>query len=318
MPTATNQKAAINDMTAQMDSMLNASQEEYIWALQDRYGEFENRLISDIRNIHIEAQGEGVASQDILKQFEVDAKVTSTIKTELLRLNQDVNESLFDEMVSQYKDAYNASAWTLDQATPPDVEPDYDIPTESYLREFLIQPWKGSMFSKRFAQINNDMAHDLQISVYQAMSSGQSAYNLGKTISGIIGTQDDGYKYQANMIARTELMRASNLAIEKNYDDNDDIINDWVWIDTSGMRTCDDCDERGGLTYDEVKEIADGQGLDLDPPIHPHCRCRWNASVKSWNELLGKDMAGTNEKIEPKPFSNWADENLDSKDRGNL
>ncbi len=305
-------------MTAQMDAMLGASQDEYVKALTDRYGEFEQRLTADIRNIQIEAQGAGVAGQDLLKRFEVDAKVEATIKAELLRLNQDVNTSLYDEMVSQYKDAYNASAWTLDQAIPPEIEPRYDIPTESYLREFLIQPWKGSMFSKRFAQINNDMAQDLQISVYQAMSSGQSAYNLGKVISGVIGTPDNGYKYQANMIARTELMRASNLAIEKNYNDNDDVLDDWIWIDTSGIRTCDDCDERAGHTYDEVVEIADDQGLDLDPPVHPHCRCRWNAAVKSWQELLGDDMQGSNEKIKPQPFDIWANENLETKNRGNL
>ena len=69
-------------------------------------------------------------------------------------------------------------------------------------------------------------------------------------------------KHRAEMIARTETIRAYNTAAVNQYGRWG--VKKWVWITAFDERTCDICAN------------LDGQVFDLDaprPPAHPLCRC---------------------------------------------
>jgi hypothetical protein len=305
----TNQKAVIARMQKSMDAALEASQDEYIAALVKRYAEFEERLKADILRIHTEMFKGGTPNYSDFEAFSGDAIVQDAIKQELERLNQDVNESLHDELVRQYKSAYNRSSWVIDESTPMPVDIVYEMPIEPIVREMMAEPWEGAMFSQRIGVINDFMAQDIQQQVTQAMLSGDSVYDLGKRISGVIGTEEESYAYRSKMIAQAELLRASNRAINNSYDQNEDIIDDWYWMTRSlgSGRLCEECAERSGKSYKEVSEdIAPYQDKsDVDPPIHPWCACRWSARVKSWNDLVGKELAAM-KNDETMGYDEWA------------
>lgn len=333
------QATAIQGMTEDAWKIINASQQEYIDALVKRYSEFEARISADILKLHTETFEDGTADYSTFVQAQGDIKLAEIIKNELRRLNQDVNESLLDELISQYKDAYNTSAWVIDQSTPPSIEINYDMPTESTLRQLVSSDWKGAMFSQRIGIINDFMAKDIQQEVIQSVLSGDSAKTLSKRISDVIGTEDSDYKYRASMIARTELMRASNLAGMAALEQNDDIMETWVWISRSlaSPRLCEYCAERSGMTYEEVQALIEEDDEQaekgLDPPAHPHCACIWGPKVKSWAELLGGDVTERikptamvvprpdGEGYDPAPkmgYNEWADKILSDADRGSL
>lgn len=81
-----------------------------------------------------------------------------------------------------------------------------------------------------------------------------------------------GDDVRAEMIARTEVMKASNEGLSQSWSQAVDIglLNGdekKEWIATAGC--CDDCDELDG----EQVPIDDDFSIGDDPPAHPNCRC---------------------------------------------
>lgn len=70
-------------------------------------------------------------------------------------------------------------------------------------------------------------------------------------------------RQRADMIARTETIRAYNRAALNQYERYG--VKKFVWIFAGGERSCPTCEEREGAIY-EVGEVD-------EPPIHPNCRC---------------------------------------------
>ena len=329
---AKSQIVAIQDMTDASWKMLQASSETYADALLRYYEDFEKRVIADLSLIHSEAANQGTASYSDFLQTQGHLKTLGALQNQLQDLNKNVNSVLYDSLVQQYKDAYNHSAWVLDETTPPNVDINYTMPPEDALRQFVSEPWNGAMFSQRIGEINNAMAQDIQQAVTQAMLSGDSVSELGKRISDVIGDADSDYMYRAKVIAKTEMARMSDLAHEKFYDSNADLVDDWYWVSRSVMspRLCDDCAERSGKGYEEVKLIAAGQDHDeLDPPIHPNCACVWMARPKKWKDLLSPELSkGLSDKPwyqmayedngvqnqNPMEYKDWASQYLDGEE----
>jgi hypothetical protein len=288
------QRVVIDELTQAAEKMLSASNNVYLESLMDRYREFARRVIADIAAITQEAQVDGTPSFSAFTRFQGDAKLLEVLSGEINNLNSDVVPGLSQQLVQQYRDAYNHSAWVLDQTTPPNIEIEYDIPHEGYIRQFVSTEWSGAMFSQRIGAINDFMSQDIQQAVTQAMMSGTANQDLARIISGIIETSDSSFMDRARTIAVTETARAATLARNNFFDQNDEYIDDWYWVSRSIMspRICDDCAERSTLSYDEVVKIAPSQDHDeLDPPIHPRCSCSWMARAKSFKKLLGPELS---------------------------
>lgn len=323
------------------DAMLQASTDAYIEALQGRWDEFSARLEADLLRIHTEIFQTGDVSYATFVQAQGDFKVASAIRSELIRLHGDIIDGQYEALVAQYKDAYNVTSWALDEATPFNVDVKYAIAPENQIRQFVSGEWKGDMFATRNEKEMYFLSQDLQKEVTLAMLQGQSASELSKTIQGVIGTENSDYKYRAERIARTELLRAANMSRKHVFDQNKDIIEVEVWVTRAlaDGRLCPECRERAGKTREEVVLIAAEQDLDEDPPAHPNCGCTWMPKLKSIKDLLPEelskgieDFAGPDElvnpimkdgdlvftKAKPDSFDSWSDKYLSDAERGNL
>lgn len=310
----TDQEEAIQRMLDASDEMLSASTEEYVSALQDKWSEFQSRLEADILKIHSELPED--ASYADFVRFAGDKKISEAIAIQLQKLHVSVETDRMEALVQQYKDAYSQTAWVVDSATPPEVDIEHNLAHDSQIRQFVAEDWPDNMFVTRNAKEFYFLAQDIKKEVTLAMMQGQSVQELSKTLQGVIGNEDSDYKYRATRIARTELLRAANLGRQTLYDQNDDIVDDQVWVTRAltSLRLCEDCAERGGLTYDEVADLAEEQELFVDPPCHPNCGCTWMPKIKTPEELLGpelgKGMDFSEIKYSPEAYKSWAESNL--------
>lgn len=93
-------------------------------------------------------------------------------------------------------------------------------------------------------------------------------------------------EHRAEMIARTEMIRASNMGARISYEIFG--IKEMIWLDTDDSRTCPICKSMDGKTVaigqpfasiGDVIEAEDGSQYKIAyetvevPPIHPSCRC---------------------------------------------
>ena len=312
-----NQDDAIQSMMDSSDKALRQSTDDYVDDLQSKWDDFQARLEADILKIHSQLPEDATYADFV--QFQGDAKVSKVIAEQLKRLHIDIDSSRMDALIQQYKDAYNMSAWTLDEATPPSVEIDHNLATDDQIKMFVSADWDNSMFVTRNAKEFYFLAQDVKKEVTLAMLQGSSVKELTDSIADVIGDEDSDYRYRSERIARTELIRAATIGRQHLYDTNDDLMEDQVWI-TRGMgspRLCENCAERSGMTYDDVVDIADEQELDVDPPCHPNCCCQWAPKLKSMSELLGpelskgvKDFDEEEFKFNPQTYQKWATANL--------
>jgi SPP1 gp7 family putative phage head morphogenesis protein len=322
---ALTQHAAIQKMLDSSDDALTQSTDDYVDDLLSKWTEFQGRLENDIMMIRSRLP-EKVTYSDFVR-FQGDAKIEGAIAEQLKRLHVSVEQDRIDSLIAQYKDAYNVSAYAIDESTPPEVDITYNLASDDQIKMFVSADWGDNMFVTRNAKEFYFLAQDIKKEVTLAMLQGQSVQQLSKAIQGVIGDEDSDYKYRSTRIARTELLRAANIARNHLYDQNDELISKRIWVTRAlgDGRLCEDCAERAGKTYDEVEEIADEQEMEVDPPIHPACGCTWMAVPKNPSEFLSpelskgiKDFDTDNVKYNPPSYKSWADDYLTTAERGNL
>jgi SPP1 gp7 family putative phage head morphogenesis protein len=92
---------------------------------------------------------------------------------------------------------------------------------------------------------------------------GSPVDTIADNIADVVGSDD-----RAEMIANTECSRIMADASIDTYADND--IAEWEWLAEDDDRTCDDCDDLDGQSFDVSPDSDDDQQR---PPMHPRCRC---------------------------------------------
>jgi len=197
----------------------------------------------------------------------------------------------------QFVNSYDRTAYALDQATPADRPIAYSRAPEDAVKILTNTPYKGAMFSQRIGLITNAMASDIRDELTQSLIQGESMEQAAKRVTGVIGISDvespKSYANRGRVIARTEIMRAQNMARSFLYEQNKDVVDEEVWMVTPDDRLCPWCLRREGLTDTEIRDSDPGDdpwGNDTEAPLHPHCRCVKAPKLKTWKELIGLDM----------------------------
>lgn len=80
---------------------------------------------------------------------------------------------------------------------------------------------------------------------------------------------------RAQAIARTETMRAYRESTRRVFEENDDVVDGWIWVAGLGRRTCAACWALHG-SFHPLGATLDG---------HVCCRCVMAPHTKSWAEL---------------------------------
>lgn len=305
---AKSQKQAIAELGAKVERALRWNEKQEVEALLKRYEKGLRSITTDLERFYDRyAHGGKLTYGDYLR-FRMDHQVAKLAGDRLEELGVDLVRDLEKSVTDQFTEAYNRYSYVMDVTTPPNIDIDYRMPHALTIKQTLAGEWKAAMFSERIGLITRDARATIQSEFERALVQGDSAYDLGRRIRSSVGIAEDEKlvtrplagraKWRADMIARTELMRGSNLAHRKVYLDNKDIVEDRTWTTRpenqylrGRRRLCDLCLARKDKTEDEVAKIAKRQGKPLEPPIHPHCSCLWRLEPKAWKDLMTKDLA---------------------------
>lgn len=228
----------------------------------------------------------------------------NSINQTLTKLRSEINGGIEDSAVKQFAGAYQNSVYAMDQATPDNIEIEYSPPPTDAVKILVNTPYKGAMFSQRIGIITDAMASDLRDELMQSLIQGEGMEDAARRVRDVIGIADldnpQGFAARARTIARTEIMRAQNLARDYTYEQNNDLLQgdgDTDWLVTPDDKLCPWCMRREGLSDEEIEKAPAEVGGKTDPwgkstecPLHPHCRCTKIPRLKSWKDLIGLDM----------------------------
>jgi SPP1 gp7 family putative phage head morphogenesis protein len=300
------QRQAILKLNDEITKAMRVDEETYTGAVTSYYDEFLARIQADLMAMYSRVFRGGTLNYQDYQRLKMKDHTLRIIQPALSELQKKTVAELDVDLTQFYWDAYKRNAWALDQTTPPNVDISMmrdkrtNLATDPLLSNLIAQqvmaPFKGAMFSDRLGHINETMAEQIGIMTRQAALNGWSVPDLSAGIRDLVGVPPDeklitrprasAAKSRADMIARTELMRAMNLAKADLLEANDDLVEDKKWLAADDARTCDDCMDMDGLTETELED----QGFDTEMPAHPRCRCTWVPVLKTWKELLGPEL----------------------------
>lgn len=261
------------------------------------YRSAQSEILGEIQDAIRQAGGAGKMS---FAEFQRTGRYQSLLDSITDRLGTLAQKSADDveaASIQQFRGSQIRTTYALDQATPPNVLARFAEPPETAVRIVINTPFKGAMFSQRIGLITNAMASDIRDNLAQGLIQGEGIRKISKRIEKTIGAtnlQDPrGYANRATTIARTEIVRAQELARELTYEQNKDIIKSTEWYVTPDDRLCPWCLRREGKSDSEIKKMptkGDPWGNSTTLPLHPRCRCTKAPVMRSWKDLLGVDM----------------------------
>ncbi len=248
--------------------------------------------------------GNGTMNYSDYKRLRMDDTQIRMLKPYLDDLKQKQAQQMELALEDMYWEAYKRNAWALDQTTPPTTDISYltklnanpatDFYLQTFLKEQVAVQWKGAMFSQRLGVITDKMARNIQSLTDAGMVNGWSTQDLSLKIRDEMGVplnkklitrpRASAAKARADMVARTEMMRAADQAKQFLFKQNEKLVKDEKWETSDLDNVCDDCDEN----QDELFSV-----LGVRPPLHPRCACTGIPVLESWGNLLGpayKDM----------------------------
>lgn len=284
---ANTQVKVIAKITEQSRRALRNLEEQNISALQEAYKKAQVEIAGRISALI----GKGPWNTDDVKAMRFDTALNDSINQIIADLGNKTNSIIEDGMTEQYKESHAWSAYTLDQSTPGNIHPNANILPEANIRALVNEPFQGAMFSDRIGLITDGMAQDIKDGLLQSLINGESMADAAVRVDDIIGDTST-WANRAEMIARTEIMRAQNLGRDYVYDQNSDVVEGTEWISTSDGRLCEWCERRDGMSDEEIRNTESGDdpfGNSTEQPSHPNCRCTKAPKMKSWSDL-GIDM----------------------------
>jgi SPP1 gp7 family putative phage head morphogenesis protein len=231
-------------------------------------------------------------------------------------LTDDVELHLENTLIESFRQGYAGRAWVMDNSTGEDVKVRFPLLPNEAIRALLLQPsdlfldWHEELGLNRV-----DFLTKMRRSLTQSMILGESIQQAQKRLREALGIETDrrkGFKenfWKTLLIARTEILKASNQAAVAIYEQNRDILTGWEWVATRDERTCPICQQLDGkvFLFDEpdkghrirVNKKGNTRIVRQPPPSgsHPGCRCT-AVPVLADDELM-KEITG--------PWQSYAD-----------
>lgn len=235
------------------------------------------------------------------------------IGDEMERLNNQVHDALVDEQVRTYRASYYGNAW-ITSVTSNGAANIPLLPTEA-VRAQVLFPYENGTQWFRLEQNRLEFINKMRGSMIQSQIQGETVYQAQKRLADALGlpigrrTLDErqangGNFHRTEMIARTELLRSSNLGSQAVYDANADIVKGWRFEATLDSRTCPICGPLDGKEY----KLSDTRNM---PPKHPNCRCSTTPVLKDAVEMGGGTRAAQGGPVSADlTYSEWAKANL--------
>lgn len=200
-------------------------------------------------------------------------------------------KTVTDILMNVFKDTYYKNIYTLESGLTINLK--FPILKQSVISTAVNKKYKGDLFSDRIWSNKADMIDQLQKSLVQAMKGDTTIDQIGKDIKDRFGVT----AYESTRLVQTETARVHNEASDTMAHDMD--IKQVMWMATLESKTCDECADLDGKTWN----IDDDHP---DVPAHPECRCiLLNVPYDGWNPTQRKDSE-SKDIIDYTTYADWA------------
>lgn len=273
---AAQKRRQIQAATDFVRSRIITLENQYARALVPQYKRAYDELQAKLTKVWNQyVQGETWDAKDT--QFRARTEyLMDQIADEMERLQRQVHDSLIDAQVQSFRATYYGQAWVTNITGNGLAVNMPVLPTEA-VRAAVLFPYENGTQFFRLEQNRLEFINKVRGAVIQSQVQGETIYQAQKRLAAELGlpigrrTLEDrqanaGNFYRTEMIARTEILRSSNLGAHAIYDANADVVKGWRYSATLDDRTCPICSPLDGKEYalDETANI---------PPKHPNCRC---------------------------------------------
>lgn len=281
----------------------------HIWALEDE-------AVRDLADIMRQARGEmslslvnvagrygtGEAWHATDAAFRVRTdELLMQIDRELEFLEQSAATNIFGHATRAYQAGYYGRAWATDQAVRSGTRVSFARLSVEAIRAQILSPYRGLTFLDRFADARLDFVQRIRRSMVLSQIQGEGIDRAVRRLADALGLDisrhgnDRGLFSRLEMICRTEILKASNIAARAIYEQNQDVLSGYRVIVTHDERTCEICGPLDNKFY-----LIDS-GAEI-PPFHPRCRCTIVPAVK--DDVLSMLLSGPRQN-----YQDWALEN---------
>jgi len=246
-------------------------EKKFLVKIRKYLGERENQVLNKLNNIK--------------RKYWIEQKDESVFfgwsfpNKEWNRMLQEIGSDFFTTLYDVYgKEIFKE----LEYAVGESLSASFDV-TPKYLKEKIEE------LALQFAEnLNDNMIEKLRGVLSEGMMEGESMVDIASRIKDIYGSLSE---YDAERIARTEVIRISNSAADEAYKQSG-VVDYKEWSTAVDERVCPFCSLMNGRIIEVGKNFfkkgesvvaKDGEGeeiyLDLDyeavkhPPLHPMCRC---------------------------------------------
>jgi len=149
------------------------------------------------------------------------------IENEVQRLGKNSSDFALEQAAAAWRGGFFGRAYTLTVAQRGGVSEMPRLPTEA-IRAQLLLPYEGGTFLTRFEDARDEFVSRLRRSLIQSQINGESIRDAQKRIAEALGIDigrrtkaarqaNEGLFAKTEMIARTEILRASNLGANAIY-----------------------------------------------------------------------------------------------------
>lgn len=144
-------------------------------------------------------------------------------------------------------------------------------------------PWDGTRIDERLPYLCLSTKMRIQGDLTCALSQGDDIKRIIKKLKPILGQ----YAHRAEVIARTETLRAANHVSQVFINQNADVISGVECFSTLDDRTCMECAALDGVKFYYPPLPRGGKSIDAMPhyPMHPQCRCTVVPFTDLWQQM---------------------------------
>lgn len=247
------------------------------------------------------SSGEAWSASDALFRLRTET-LLSEIAAEVARLTDESVAATLAAVVRGYQAGYYGSAWALDMGLRGVSAAAIPLLPVEAIRVAMEQPYLGSTFLDRFLDARDEFVRAIRRSIVDSQIRGEGIGAALRRLAQALGVDTGRANRLANaglfarieMIARTEILRASNEGALAVYEANADVLAGWEWVATKDERTCPICGALDG-------QVFAFEARQSPPPTGSHPRCRCTAAPALKNSALEARIVGPRQ-----TYRDWA------------
>src|SRR3990167_1029018 len=239
----------IQEAEAYIRSRLWALEELAVNELYAIYRDAFERMASRLRNVAAQyGAGETWSASDLAFRARTEA-VLAQIGSELESLNNAAMDATLRASVHGYQAGYYGGAWQLEEGLRNGLPLEIPILPTDAIHAAILEPYIGLTFVDRFLDARAEFERIVRRAIVESQIEGESIYLSQKRLADALGVDigrrtpapraaNNAYFYRTELIARTEILRASNNGALAIYGRNQDALRGWQWTATKDERTC--------------------------------------------------------------------------------